>query len=273
MKAILIFLVLALTGCANIEGAIKATSEGNAAIQVAHAKQEATPLLDLELYEDGRMKKLVVGRQLGAPAFAPMPVDPTIQVWDRALTTIGIVAAPLAAMKGASWLADSVGKAAGQGYKYVQSPQAPVVVQPAVTPQANVTTTNTTLSGTGVLGSGSYSAPTTTTTTLSGTGVIGNGSYSQSTPTTNTLNGNGVMGSGSYVPTNNSFTGNGVLGSGSYTPTQTTTANTLSGSGTVGGGSYTPSDRHDSYTSTPTVVQVPAGRICTTDAKGVTTCQ
>lgn len=44
-------------------------------------------------------------------------------------------------------------------------------------PAANVTTTST-LSGTGVLGTGTYtSTPTTTTSTLGGSGVLGSGSY------------------------------------------------------------------------------------------------
>ena len=61
---------------------------------------------------------------------------------------------------------------------------------------------------------------TNTTTTLSGTGTLGGGSYSTSTPTTTTT-----------------LSGTGALG-GNYTPTTT--------------------DRHDSYTATPTVVTQPA---------------
>jgi hypothetical protein len=69
--------------------------------------------------------------------------------------------------------------------------QAPVTVLP----QANVTTTSTdshntatTLSGSGVIGSGTYAAnPTTTTSTLSGTGVLGSGTYTTAAnPTTTT---------------------------------------------------------------------------------------
>lgn len=78
--------------------------------------------------------------------------------------------------------------------------QAPVVT----TPQANVTTnTSYSLSGTGVLGDGSYStvANPTTTHTLSGTGVLGNGTNSPNTTTnTNNLNGTGTQGGGSYNP-------------------------------------------------------------------------
>lgn len=80
--------------------------------------------------------------------------------------------------------------------------QAPVVT----TPQANVTSnTSYTLSGTGVLGSGSYStiANPTTTHTLSGTGVLGNGTNAPNTTTTtntNNLNGTGTQGGGAYNP-------------------------------------------------------------------------
>jgi hypothetical protein len=88
------------------------------------------------------------------------------------------------------------------------------------------------------------------------------------TPTTNTLNGTGVMGSGTFsAPVTTTLSGTGVIGSGNYT------ASTLSGTGTQGGGAYTPVDRHDSYTSTPTVVQIPAAKICSTNADGGTTCQ
>lgn len=68
-------------------------------------------------------------------------------------------------------------------------------------PAANVTTTTTTtLSGTGVIGSGSYATNANPTTTLSGTGVIGSGTYAPEANPVTTLSGTGTMGSGSYTP-------------------------------------------------------------------------
>lgn len=83
--------------------------------------------------------------------------------------------------------------------------QAPVFA----VPQANVTTTNTdrhdtssvvtsTLSGTGVLGSGSYATTNNPTNySLTGTGTLGGGAYS-TTSTSSVLSGTGNLGSGSY---------------------------------------------------------------------------
>jgi hypothetical protein len=118
--------------------------------------------------------------------------------------------------------------------------QAPVVT----TPQANVTNTTTTTTSTA--SNTSYS--------LSGTGVLGNGTYSTTanptttTSNTNTLSGSGVVGSGRNTPTttstSNTVGGSGVVGSGSNAPSTSTSTNTntnnLSGTGTQGGGSYQP---------------------------------
>jgi len=180
--------VMLLAGCASSEFK-KAQADHFAAqaeIQKSHAAQEATPLLSLQMGEDGKLKSLIVGRQQSALQYAPAPVDHSVQVWDRALSTVGLIAAPLAVLKGSASLINSVGSVVKN-------------VQPGPIPQANVTNT--------------------TTTTLSGTGTLGGGSYSTSTPTTTTLSGTGALG-------------------GNYTPTTT--------------------DRHDSYTATPTVVTQPA---------------
>lgn len=190
MKNIIIVLMIAtLAGCASSEFK-KAQSDHFAAqaeIQKSHAAQEATPLLSLQMGEDGKLKSLIVGRQQSALQYAPAPVDHSVQVWDRALSTVGLIAAPLAVLKGSASLINSVGSVVKN-------------VQPGPVPQPNVTTN--------------------TTTTLSGTGTLGGGSYSTSTPTTTTT-----------------LSGTGALG-GNYTPTTT--------------------DRHDSYTATPTVVTQPA---------------
>jgi len=57
--------------------------------------------------------------------------------------------------------------------------------------------------------------------TLSGTGVLGNGTY---TTTANSLGGNGVIGSGSYSTQQNPvLSGTGVIGSGTHNPSTVTT--------------------------------------------------
>jgi len=57
--------------------------------------------------------------------------------------------------------------------------------------------------------------------TLSGTGVLGNGTYSTSS---NSLGGNGVIGSGSYSTQQNPvLSGTGVIGSGTHNPSTVTT--------------------------------------------------
>lgn len=188
MKSALIGLMAAtLAGCASSEfkQAQADHYKAQAEIQKSHAAQEATPLLSLQMGEDGKLKSLIVGRQQSQLQYAPAPVDYSVQVWDRALSTVGLIAAPLAVLKGSASLINSVGTVVKN-------------VQPGPVPQPNVTTN--------------------TTTTLSGTGTLGGGSYSTSTPTT-TLSGTGALG-------------------GNYTPTTT--------------------DRHDSYTATPTVVTQPA---------------
>jgi len=192
MKSALIGLMAAtLAGCASSEFKQSQADhyKAQAEIQKSHAAQEATPLLALTMGEDGKLKSLIVGRQQSQLQYAPAPVDHSVQVWDRALSTVGLIAAPLAVLKGSASLINSVGSVVKN-------------VQPGPVPQANITTTNT------------------TTSVLSGTGTLGGGSYSTSTPTTTTT-----------------LSGTGALG-GNYTPTTT--------------------DRHDSYTATPTVVTQPA---------------
>jgi len=190
MKRLLSLTVFAaaLTGCASTahQNATVAHYEGQAALDKAEARLTETPLLDLQMSDDGRLKSLTVGRQGSTRTATAAPVDPSLQVWGKALDGLTTVGAIVAGGNAAKGLATAVGTAAGQGYKYIQAP--------VVTPQANISTpTTTTLSGTGVLGSGSYSAP--VTTTLSGAGVIGPGNYTNST-----LSGTGTQGGGAYTP-------------------------------------------------------------------------
>lgn len=168
MKKIMMLMTIAIvmTGCAStgFKEAQQAHYDGQRELDKAEAQLLATPLIDLKMGPNGQLLGLTVGRQGSSRVQTAAPVDPNMAVLGKALdsvTTVGSIVAGGAAARG---LANAVGSAAGQGYKYIQSP---TVIQPtpAVIPQANITnTTTTTLSGSGVIGSGSYATPTTTTT-------------------------------------------------------------------------------------------------------------
>ena len=126
-------------------------------------------MVDIKISPEGKLLGLTIGRQVTGRTAIAAPVDPSMQTWDRALSTIGMIAAPFALMKSTTGLVKAVGDASGQGYKYIQSPA------------ANITTTNNKV-GTGTIGSGNYTATnntTTTTSTLTGTGAL-NGNYTPS---------------------------------------------------------------------------------------------
>lgn len=168
MKKLLPLLLLA--GCASPDYA-----------KYVEAQQEylranpSKPLLVIEAH-DGQaitgLKRLEINApsQQGAAQIATPQPNPALQIVGQALGIIGTVGGVIAGGKAAQGLARAVGESATVGYSHVQAPA-------VVVPQANVTTTST-LSGTGVMGSGLYSAP---VTTLSGTGAIG-GNYTH-TPT------------------------------------------------------------------------------------------
>jgi hypothetical protein len=85
-------------------------------------------------------------------------------------------------------------------------------IQAPAVPQANIYTTTTTTDR----------HDTTETTTLSGTGVIGAGTYSsEANPISYSLTGTGVVGGGTYTGPTYSLSGTGVLGRGTYTNTVT----------------------------------------------------
>jgi hypothetical protein len=80
--------------------------------------------------------------------YAP-PRNEYLNLLNTVVGVVGTVGGVVAGGKAASSLATAVGNAAGQGYKYIQSPQA--------NQSTNTTTTSTyTLGGSGVLGSGAY---------------------------------------------------------------------------------------------------------------------
>lgn len=177
MKSLLLLPVF-LVGCANTDY----TKYLDAQAEFARANP-ARPLLVIEAHEGQQitgLKRLEINTpQVGQGAAniqAPQP-NQWLGIVGQALGIVGTVGGVVAGGKAAQGLARAVGDAATVGYSHVQAPT--VVVPPTVTPQANVTNT---LSGSGVMGGGVYSAPV-TTTTLSGTGAIG-GDYTH-TPTDN----------------------------------------------------------------------------------------
>lgn len=103
----------------------------------------------------------------------------TMRASDNA-TALGIRQSDNATALGVSTNASFASMAGSQtalgqaGFKSLEGVAGQIQAPVTVVPQANVTTT--TLSGTGVLGSGTYS--TASNTSLSGTGVLGGGSYS-----------------------------------------------------------------------------------------------
>lgn len=110
--------------------------------------QSITGLASIEVYSPDSTTQ---AQQVATP-----PRNEWAGVVGQGLGVIGTIGGIWAGGTAASNLATAVGGAAGQGFKYVQ------------TPQANMTTTTTTttnsLSGTGAIGGGYSSTPTTTTT-------------------------------------------------------------------------------------------------------------
>lgn len=147
-----------LGGCssASFERAQEQHYSAQAEIQKAHAAQSATPLLQLVMGEDGKLKSLTVGRQDNAPTYAPAPVDPALAVWGKALDGVTMVGGILAGGSAAKGLVNASMAGASNIAKMIQTPA-------VVVPQANITTTASTGS---VIGNGQ---------TLSGTGSQGTG--------------------------------------------------------------------------------------------------
>lgn len=102
------------------------------------------------------------------------PRNDTAEVIKAAFGVVGTVGSIYAVGNATKNLATAVGSSANHGYQYIQAPQA-----------------NQTISGSGVIGSGTFNT-TATTSTLSGTGVLGSGAL---------LSGTGSTGAGNYTST------------------------------------------------------------------------
>lgn len=158
-----------LVECARQVGAIATAAAGDAASKVAAV---------------GALERMCSGQAQAFAAAASRPEPPgilgslwqaTLQVADLALRGYGIKAnrdvnlaqsnnnrdVSIASYGAFTSMGNAIGAAGTAGYQYVQAPG-------AVTTTTNNTTTTSTLSGTGVLGSGTYTGPVTTTRTCTG---------------------------------------------------------------------------------------------------------
>lgn len=201
--------LLAVTGCSSnpidSDPNYKLYLQSISALANAEANKANEPLLLIEAqpgqdikFQGVKTLRVYAPQQSNGANYAGLgsirpyspPRSQVLDVVDKALSTVGV---PLALAYSNKLTIREVGAAATAGYRYVQAPQA-----------------NQTISGSGVIGNGSY---TNETNTLSGTGVVGAGTY---TTETLTLSGTGTLGSGAY--TENTLSGTGVI-NGNYTPT------------------------------------------------------
>lgn len=193
MKRVIVFIaaalaVLSIAGCAHDNALAKAQADATAAqanARVAEAQaaaEEAKAVTALSAKIDaGGASAYLIAKALKGIGAAPQQVvqvqqpqsllglawQSALQIGDIALRAYGIKAnrdvnmttsnnnreIALSTNSAFVGMGHEIGAAGTAGYQYVQAPQAP---------QPNITQT---LSGTGVLGSGSYTAPVTTTTT------------------------------------------------------------------------------------------------------------
>lgn len=123
--------VAALGGCASpeLKRAQANVHEAQADGLKAHAKQLELPLLELELGEDGRLKKLVVGRQIGAPPPVAMPQDPAVQMVGKVVDGAVAVGSIVGGGSAAKGIVEATGAAIGGALRHM--PEAVVVEQPA----------------------------------------------------------------------------------------------------------------------------------------------
>lgn len=133
MKLILIALatLIALSGCASTE--YRQAQQQYYAAQAdavrAHSAQAKQPLLDLQMTEDGRLRSLTVGRQIGTAPQMTLPADPNVQIVREVVggaVTVGTIVAGGHAAKG---LVTATGQAIGGALQAM--PQPVVVTQPA----------------------------------------------------------------------------------------------------------------------------------------------
>lgn len=133
MKLILIALatLIALSGCASTE--YRQAQQQYFAAQAdavrAHSAQAQQPLLDLQMTEDGRLRSLTVGRQIGAAPQMAMPRDPNAEMLQAVVNGAVTVGSIVAGGQAARGLVTATGNAIGGALQAM--PQPVVVTQPA----------------------------------------------------------------------------------------------------------------------------------------------
>lgn len=217
MATLVILLTAACSTTSDYKSYIQAQTDAN-----RQAMEGQKPLVEL-IAQPGQQITGLAALRVYTPVPTPVIQQARPNEWAGVLVqTIGVAGTVLGireAGKAAIGLADSVGRTGTSGYPYVQAPQA-----------------SQTISGSGVIGTGSYATTNTATSTsqtLSGTGAL-NGNY---TPTTTT------------TPTTNTTTTN-------TTRTSSSTVGDNSGSNSGNSGRIAGSSMTDA-TSTPTVVTQP----------------
>lgn len=95
----------------------------------AHSRQEETPLLNLQMSDDGKVRSLIVGRQIGAVPQMTLPADPNVQMVREVVGGAVAVGSIVAGGNAAKGLVTATGRAIGGALQSM--PQAVVVQQPA----------------------------------------------------------------------------------------------------------------------------------------------
>lgn len=132
MKTVLALAALALTlgGCAS--SATKQAQVNYYSAQAealkAHSAQQATNLLEIDIDDSGKLKRLVVGRQIGNAPQIAMPTDPNVQMVGKLVDGAVAVGSIVAGGKAAQGLVSAVGGVVGTALK--EMPQPVVVTQP-----------------------------------------------------------------------------------------------------------------------------------------------
>lgn len=122
---------VALGGCASqaYREAEREYYAAQASAVKAHSKQAETPLLNVQISDDGNLKSLIVGRQIGAVPQMTQPADPNVQMVREVVGGAVAVGSIVAGGNAAKGLVNATGNAIGGALKSMQLPV--IVNQPA----------------------------------------------------------------------------------------------------------------------------------------------
>lgn len=122
---------IAVGGCASqaYREAEREYYSAQASAVKAHSEQAALPLLNVQISDDGKLKSLIVGRQIGAVPQMTQPADPNVQMVREVVGGAVAVGSIVAGGNAAKGLVTATGRAIGGALQSM--PQAVVVNQPA----------------------------------------------------------------------------------------------------------------------------------------------